>query len=226
MFSEDVVLGALKAGASWFISDHLLRMDSPAGSAEEVAAEIANRNDLRYERAEQEGRPALDSGESNDGQLGLPPVDDSATHDVVLVTTISTDKKSDESREEPFVSTRVGIRGICNSTSRNTSRRPDRSIHRDVVGVRKFEVHFANVLSINFPPFCSSKAVLLIANELVIGRIEERAADIPRAFTVMSWSRSIRFTSLQSPFAWAIAQDARSERKPNTASRVRIAARV
>jgi hypothetical protein len=25
MFSEDVVLGALKAGPSWFISDHLLR---------------------------------------------------------------------------------------------------------------------------------------------------------------------------------------------------------
>ena len=41
MFSEDVVLGALKAGPSWFISDHLLRMDSTGGTPEEVAAEIA-----------------------------------------------------------------------------------------------------------------------------------------------------------------------------------------
>ena len=56
MFSEDVVLGGLKAGQSWFISDHLLRMDSQNGSAEDVAREIADRNDLRCERAEQAGR--------------------------------------------------------------------------------------------------------------------------------------------------------------------------
>jgi len=47
MFSEDVLLGGLKAGPSWFISDHLLLMDSRNGNAEDVARQIADRNDLR-----------------------------------------------------------------------------------------------------------------------------------------------------------------------------------
>jgi hypothetical protein len=56
MFSEDVVLGGLKAGPSWFISDHLLQMDSAGGSLEDVARQIADCNDLRCERTEQNGR--------------------------------------------------------------------------------------------------------------------------------------------------------------------------
>lgn len=59
MFSEDVVLGGLKAGPSWFIGDHLLRMDSSTGNTEDVARQIADRNDLRYERAEQNGKPGF-----------------------------------------------------------------------------------------------------------------------------------------------------------------------
>jgi len=53
MFSEDVVLGGLKAGPSWFVSDYLLRMDCQSGDTADVARPIADRNDLRYERAEQ-----------------------------------------------------------------------------------------------------------------------------------------------------------------------------
>lgn len=49
MFSEDVVLGVLKAGPSWFIGDHLLRMDSNTSNAEDVARLIADHNDLRCE---------------------------------------------------------------------------------------------------------------------------------------------------------------------------------
>jgi hypothetical protein len=49
MFSEDVVLGGPKAGPSWFISDHILRMDSGSGDTADVARHIADRNDLRYE---------------------------------------------------------------------------------------------------------------------------------------------------------------------------------
>ena len=56
MFSEDVVLGGLKAGPSWFISDHLLRMDSGERATDEVARQIADRNELRCERAEQNGK--------------------------------------------------------------------------------------------------------------------------------------------------------------------------
>lgn len=59
IFSEDVVLGGLKAGPSWFVGDHLLRMDSTTGNAEDVARVIAARNDLRFERAEQDGKPGF-----------------------------------------------------------------------------------------------------------------------------------------------------------------------
>ena len=31
MFVEDVILGGLKAGSSWFVSDHLLRGDAKIG---------------------------------------------------------------------------------------------------------------------------------------------------------------------------------------------------
>ena len=59
MFSEDVVLGGLKAGPSWFVGDHLLRMDAGTGDSEGVARQIADRNDLRYERAEQNEKPGF-----------------------------------------------------------------------------------------------------------------------------------------------------------------------
>jgi hypothetical protein len=45
VFSEDVVLGGLKAGPFWFISDYLLQMDSRSGQAEdEPTIETLNRN--------------------------------------------------------------------------------------------------------------------------------------------------------------------------------------
>jgi len=56
VFSEDVVLGGLKTGPSWFISDHLLLMDSRTGNAEDVARQIADRNDLRCERDQVDGK--------------------------------------------------------------------------------------------------------------------------------------------------------------------------
>ena len=56
MFSEHVVLGGLKAGSSWFVADYILRMDSQSGRTEDVARQIADRNDLRYARAEQSGK--------------------------------------------------------------------------------------------------------------------------------------------------------------------------
>lgn len=60
MFSEDVVLGGLKAGPSWFIGDHLLRAwNSATSNPEDVARLIADRNDLRCERAEQNGKPGF-----------------------------------------------------------------------------------------------------------------------------------------------------------------------
>jgi|GraSoiStandDraft_50_1057286.scaffolds.fasta_scaffold4905713_1 hypothetical protein len=55
MFTEDVVLGGLKAGPSWFVSDHLLRGDAKTGNPDDVAREIAERNDLRWERHEHDG---------------------------------------------------------------------------------------------------------------------------------------------------------------------------
>lgn len=55
MFSEDVVLGGLKAGPSWFVADHLLQMGSGVGNTDDVANGIADRNDLRCERAQQNG---------------------------------------------------------------------------------------------------------------------------------------------------------------------------
>jgi hypothetical protein len=50
VFVEDVVLGGLKAHPSWFVSDHLLRGDAKTGNLDDVAREIADRNDLRFER--------------------------------------------------------------------------------------------------------------------------------------------------------------------------------
>jgi hypothetical protein len=50
VFVEDVILGGLKAGPSWFVSDSLLRRDAKTGIPDDVAKEIADRNDLRYER--------------------------------------------------------------------------------------------------------------------------------------------------------------------------------
>jgi hypothetical protein len=50
MFVEDVILGGLKAGSSWFVSDHLLRGDAKTGIPMDAAKEIADRNDLRFER--------------------------------------------------------------------------------------------------------------------------------------------------------------------------------
>jgi hypothetical protein len=49
MFVEDVVLGGQKAGPSWFVSDNLLHRDAGSGVPEDVAREIADRNDLRYD---------------------------------------------------------------------------------------------------------------------------------------------------------------------------------
>ena len=56
MFSEDVVLGGVKAGPSWFISDHVLPMDSQSGDIANLARQISDRNDLRCKRAEQNGK--------------------------------------------------------------------------------------------------------------------------------------------------------------------------
>jgi hypothetical protein len=56
MFSEDVVLGGLKAGPSWFISDHILRMDSRSGDTADVAREISDCNGLKCGRVEQNGK--------------------------------------------------------------------------------------------------------------------------------------------------------------------------
>jgi hypothetical protein len=50
VFVEDVILGGLKAGPSWFVSDNLLRRDAKSGIPDDVVREIADRNDLRYER--------------------------------------------------------------------------------------------------------------------------------------------------------------------------------
>jgi len=53
-----VVLGGLKAVPSWFISDRLLLMDSrkTGKSGGDVARQIADRNDLRCERSEVDGK--------------------------------------------------------------------------------------------------------------------------------------------------------------------------
>jgi hypothetical protein len=59
MFVEDVILGGLKAGPSWFVSDHLLRGDAKTGSPDDVAKEIADRNDLRYQRVVAGGREGV-----------------------------------------------------------------------------------------------------------------------------------------------------------------------
>ena len=40
----------MKAGPSWFVSDNLLRGDAKSGIPDDVAREIADCNDLRYER--------------------------------------------------------------------------------------------------------------------------------------------------------------------------------
>ena len=55
MFVEDVVLGGLKAQPWWFVSDDLLRRDSKTGDAADVAKQIADSNDLRYERTQNGG---------------------------------------------------------------------------------------------------------------------------------------------------------------------------
>lgn len=52
---EDVVLGGLKAGPSWFVSDHLLRTNAATDDTDVVAREIADRNDLRCERTRVSG---------------------------------------------------------------------------------------------------------------------------------------------------------------------------
>jgi hypothetical protein len=59
MFCEDVVLGGLTAHPSWFISDHLLRGDAKTGIPDDVAREIADRNDLRFERVVVGGREGV-----------------------------------------------------------------------------------------------------------------------------------------------------------------------
>src|SRR5258708_755667 len=55
MFSEEVVLGGLKAGPSWFISDHLLRRDSTTDDPAGVAGEDDHRHDLHCEGGHQSG---------------------------------------------------------------------------------------------------------------------------------------------------------------------------
>jgi hypothetical protein len=50
MFSEDVVLDGLKAGPSWFVSDHLLTHENKSSDPREVAVDIAERNFLSFER--------------------------------------------------------------------------------------------------------------------------------------------------------------------------------
>jgi hypothetical protein len=50
MFSEEVVLSALKEKPVWFVADHLLRMDSGTGQAADTAKQIAYRNELRCEK--------------------------------------------------------------------------------------------------------------------------------------------------------------------------------
>lgn len=51
-FLDQVVLGGLKAGPSWFVADHLLISESRCSDPHQVAREIAVRNDLRWERVE------------------------------------------------------------------------------------------------------------------------------------------------------------------------------
>ena len=68
MFSEDVVLGGLKAGPCWFISDHILRMDAQSGKSEDVAMLLADAMRLRCERAE-ETTSVLEKNASAQGQV-------------------------------------------------------------------------------------------------------------------------------------------------------------
>lgn len=49
-FLDQVVLGGLKAGPSWFVADHLLMSESRCPDPHKVAREIAERNDLRWKR--------------------------------------------------------------------------------------------------------------------------------------------------------------------------------
>lgn len=56
MFSEDVVLGGLKAGPSWFVTDYILRTDCVSGDTADVAMLIADRNDLRCQRVTENGK--------------------------------------------------------------------------------------------------------------------------------------------------------------------------
>jgi hypothetical protein len=65
VFSEDVVLGGLKAGASWFISDHLLQMDSRTGNAQEVTHKIADATTCFASAIKWTGSPGLGSGGSS-----------------------------------------------------------------------------------------------------------------------------------------------------------------
>ena len=52
MFSEEVILSALKEQQSWFVGDYLLEHEG-LGTAEALAREIADRNDLRQERVDE-----------------------------------------------------------------------------------------------------------------------------------------------------------------------------
>jgi hypothetical protein len=56
MFAEEVILSALKAQDSWFVSDYLLVHENRGINAEAVAKQIADDNELRLERVER-GRP-------------------------------------------------------------------------------------------------------------------------------------------------------------------------
>jgi hypothetical protein len=95
MFSEDVVLGGLKAEPSWFISDRLLLMDSRNGSAEDVARQIAARNDLRCERSKVDRKPGFRSTGSSE-----PPF-------------IEPGKKQTQDPSTPVSKTRVQTERFC-----------------------------------------------------------------------------------------------------------------
>jgi hypothetical protein len=56
MFAEDLIQSALADQDSWFVGDYLLLRENREASPEAVANEIAQRNDLRLERFDDDAR--------------------------------------------------------------------------------------------------------------------------------------------------------------------------
>jgi hypothetical protein len=55
MFAEDVILSALQEHQFWFVGDYLLEHEG-RGVAESLARQIADRNELRLERVDEDDR--------------------------------------------------------------------------------------------------------------------------------------------------------------------------